>query len=55
MDLMNILCKIGLHKWEGKWRPSRCPYYPFPILVHKECKRCGKIVEPDEKGREHEG
>jgi hypothetical protein len=44
-----ILCLINIHKWEGLWRPSRCSYYPFDILVHKKCTRCGKIIIPEEK------
>jgi len=43
-----LLCLIGIHKWKGLWRPSRCSYYPFDILVNKTCERCGKVVVPDQ-------
>lgn len=43
-----LLCLFGLHKWEKLWRPSRCSYYPFDILVNKTCKRCSKTVIPEE-------
>ena len=49
-----ILCMLGLHKWESQWRPSRCSYYPFDILVSKTCKRCKKIVVPTERGHNPE-
>jgi len=49
--MKNLLCKIGLHRWQKNWRPSRCSYYPFDILVNKTCKNCGKIVVPEEKKR----
>lgn len=41
-----LLCLIGIHKWEAQWRPSRCSYYPFDILVSKTCQRCEKVVVP---------
>jgi len=46
-----VLCLIGLHKWVGLWRPSRCSFYPFDILVNKTCKRCGKVVVPKQPTR----
>ena len=49
-----LLCKIGLHKWVKNWRPSRCSYYPFDILVNKTCERCGKVVEAKPPVRSHD-
>jgi hypothetical protein len=46
-----VLCLVGLHKWVGLWRPSRCSFYPFDILVNKTCDRCGKVVVPKQPTR----
>jgi hypothetical protein len=45
-----LLCKLGFHKWESLWRPSKCSFYPFDILVSKTCTRCKKTIVPTEKG-----
>jgi len=44
-----LLCKIRLHKWEKHWRPSKCSYYPFDILVSRTCKRCDRVEIAKEK------
>lgn len=36
--LSNILCLIGLHKWEYKIDNK-----VFPFIPYKYCKRCGKV------------
>ena len=37
-----LLCRIGLHKYEGYFTPSYVDVGPAPFVKTGPCRRCGK-------------